>query len=562
MIAHDHPVERSQQDQSLKRDDFHHPLRRRPSRGSLIVSYIFIVVLLVALTPVALNVYDEGIILTGTLEIMRGHLPHRDFYVNYGPLQFLILGGAFKTWGISVFVHRITDAAIKALCVVLVYLISERLSSRWLGLVAAMLTFIWLAASGFPGYPLWLSIALSLALVDGFDRGTRTSLVIAGLVSGLLFLTRYDIGLAAIGLFGVMLCVRCFQNPSTGKGFVKRLAPDVLAYTCGVSVILLPVLVFFFTFGMMHDFIFQVFEFGAKHYPHYRSLPFPGLSAAWFEWSVYFPPLVLLCGVAALALTPPSRILFPTMILIMGFCILFYLKGIVRVSALHMSGGIIFAFILLTVSCSRLLAVTRVTDLARRAFTARRTFTARWSFTVGWVFIAAAVVVALVISAAAVMRSLPSSLAWSMMQIHVLHRSLQPGWERWGKFQISTDQAAALQFVAAHTPRDIPIFVASGRHDKLFVNDILFYFLANRAPVTKWYQFDPGLQTTDTIQSLIVSDLRNAGPVYVVKTTFADHVMEPNQSSRSSGVTILDDYIAAHCQEKWQQGSYSVLLCS
>jgi hypothetical protein len=37
----------------------------------------------------------------------------------------------------------------------------------------------------------------------------------------------------------------------------------------------------------------------------------------------------------------------------------------------------------------------------------------------------------------------------------------------------------------------------------------MIYFVEKRRPVTKWHQFDPGLQTTATIQTEIVSEFEN-----------------------------------------------------
>jgi hypothetical protein len=62
-----------------------------------------------------------------------------------------------------------------------------------------------------------------------------------------------------------------------------------------------------------------------------------------------------------------------------------------------------------------------------------------------------------------------------------------------------------VMLVGEHTKDNEVIFSGLTRHDKIFSNDIMIYFVAKRGPVTKWHQFDPGLQTTATIQTEIVS---------------------------------------------------------
>lgn len=100
-----------------------------------------------------------------------------------------------------------------------------------------------------------------------------------------------------------------------------------------------------------------------------------------------------------------------------------------------------------------------------------------------------------------------------------------------------------IEYLQKNTRENEPIFVGLGRHDKIFVNDIAFYFVAKLRPATKWYHFDPGLQTSEKIQREIILDLETVKPRYVVLETDWDNIMEPNSSAISSGVFLLDDYI-------------------
>ena len=70
-----------------------------------------------------------------------------------------------------------------------------------------------------------------------------------------------------------------------------------------------------------------------------------------------------------------------------------------------------------------------------------------------------------------------------------------------------------------------------------------FTLFLKRAPVTKWHQFDPGVQTTREVQEEIIAELQMRRPRYVVLSSEWDNVKEPNESAHSSGVKILDEYI-------------------
>jgi L-lactate utilization protein LutB len=86
-----------------------------------------------------------------------------------------------------------------------------------------------------------------------------------------------------------------------------------------------------------------------------------------------------------------------------------------------------------------------------------------------------------------------------------------------------------------------------------------YYFVSKRSSVTKWHQFDPGVQTTREIQSEIVTELQANRARYVVLTSEWDDWMEPNESARSSGVRLLDQYIRANYRIVASFGTTSIL---
>src|SRR6266568_6076225 len=59
---------------------------------------------------------DEGILLQGGLRILDGQIPYRDFFSFYTPGSFYLLAGAFKVFGDSFVVARLSLAVTGAAC--------------------------------------------------------------------------------------------------------------------------------------------------------------------------------------------------------------------------------------------------------------------------------------------------------------------------------------------------------------------------------------------------------------------------------------------------------------
>jgi hypothetical protein len=116
------------------------------------------------------------------------------------------------------------------------------------------------------------------------------------------------------------------------------------------------------------------------------------------------------------------------------------------------------------------------------------------------------------------------------------------GLPRGGGVALEPDQVATVRSVQALIgPREY-LFVGAGRHDRVWANDALFYFLAGRRYATAYHNLLPGLVTREDVQQDIVSELRVRGPGCVVLCTKYDGPAEPN-GSRRAGSRVLDDYI-------------------
>jgi len=499
--------------------------------------------------------YDEGIILFGAARIADGDVLHRDFYANYGPGQFCSLALLFKLFSPSVLVERLWDTVERASVVVLVFLVVARAASPAAAWSAALAALAWLASFGYYGYPVFPALAAALAslllLLPTLEgAGSAPGLLAAGACAGIAGLFRYDVGFFVFAAEASVLCASVLSRTwGAGRG-LRGLARVLLPFGAGVGAVALPLAAAYAAWGVMGDFLFDVVAFPSRAYASTRGLPFPGRSvvrASPSAVSVYLPllacvaalPTVLALGRRARsgpALRDPAaaRQLW-TLLALVALTLAFFAKGVVRVSVTHMAMAILSSLALLAVLASRM--------RERGPF--------------GRLCIAAGLAGAIACTAAEVASAGAGRRgAWLLEAANCRPPA---GLGRLGCFTIGQNRADAIRYVQRRTDPGDFIFSGPGRYDKVYANDILFYFLSGRRSATKWHHVDPGLQTTAPIQREIVAELARKRPRFIVLNSEWDEEAEPNASARSSGVTILDGYIRGRFTPVATFGTITVL---
>jgi hypothetical protein len=118
----------------------------------------------------------------------------------------------------------------------------------------------------------------------------------------------------------------------------------------------------------------------------------------------------------------------------------------------------------------------------------------------------------------------------------------------------------AVHYVRAHTRPGEPIYVATKRADLVTAGAPILYVLADRPNATRYDIAAPGVVTTEAVEDEIVADLRENNVRVVIRwTSPASAAHEPNRAGKSSGVTILDAYLAAAYREVARYGDYVIL---
>jgi len=525
----------------------------------LLIFLLCLVVQVATLPRVIFNIFDEGLIVVGAQRVLEGDVPYRDFWAIYGPGQFYAVAGLFRLFGSSILVEQLWDVGIRAGVIAVVFAWARKLDAGAYAYAAALTVLVILSGAGFHGFP--TIHALLFGLISGYlvliaFTSTRATgyLFAAGLFAGLAALFRHDIGFYFFAAEALALLVQAIFITS-GHASLGWWLRKVVPLALGAVAIVGPVAVWLLSKVPAHDLWFSLFSFPATSYVAMRTLPFPeppnpfGLASGnqslvrFCESFLIYSPLAV--GVAAVllvlkqarhALASAAEAVRAFGILLLGLITLFaYLKGIVRVSSLHLLQSIVPATVLVFVLAAQ---ASRLTLAARSVVPVLAT---------AFAFAAAATHAQIAYQAAREtwleMRPYMPEAPRGLRSAFTHLCAPQPGLERARCFRPRTEDAAVIAFLQQQTDPNERIYVGTDRHDRIFINNIMLHFLAARRPATKWNQFDPGVETTEAVQKHIIDEL-TVGPVrYLILSSEWSHVTEPNASAISSGVTLLDDYI-------------------
>ena len=525
--------------------------------------------LVVSMAP-NITAIDEGLILTGAMQVGAGAIPHRDFYSLYGPGQFYVVAGLFDLFGQTVLVERLYDVAVKASIVCFLYLVASQLMRPLYATIAAALCLLWIAAEAryFPAYPVWpclllilLSVWIALPLFSG--RYSIARLVSVGACVWGVALFRYDLGLLALLIFSAAFVLFGLREPQTYGSRAGQLAAILAPFWVTVGFLFILLISIYMKLGVINDFIFQVVTYPSLHYVD-RRLPFltPSRSNL-YDTIIYMPIftvivflILMVTNFSQLVLSKGGRREIWMSSVIACFAAGLYFKGVVRVSVIHLMASITVSFIVLGYVVDR--------------FTSRQRMFGRAALAVLLVPAVLFTIVPSLVAAKHLVRGTTRANLRDAINLteRLISKKETTGDDRCNSksdlarvrcFQLSAPEVETIRYVVGHSAPDQPILVAGGINDKIFANNMALYFLTGRHPATKWAQFDPGLQNSEPIQAEMVGELESRQAPLVVLDTEWDNVNEPNGSAKHSGVTMLDDYIHQHYKEVARFDAYLIL---
>jgi len=513
-----------------------------------------------------LNVYDEGVPVYGALRVLEGELPYRDFWTIYPPGQFLLLAAAFRVFGVSLMVERLLSVVIIALVSALVW----GLARQVLAPVHALLVWaLWAFAFGaIELYGTTLPTALVASLVGWWlflaflVAPSPRRLVASGAALGAAMLLKQDIalyGLAAEAavVLGFTMCGP--REPRRRAGLALTRLALLFAGVAAVVVPAVAALALAMPLGAVFD---EVLWFPLTGFASARRLaPPPLLPSAAPLWSGQMDPWTYFVVVHH-----SVRFYFPFAVLLLaaGWAVRSFRRSSAAPAAVEApADGWALAF--LGVLCVSLLGYARVrSDMAHivpawipalTLFVALATRLAGPA-AVRWLRVTAVTVVGLVFV-------VPSLWLKLLVGAHALFGPPMSASDlpRARGLVMSTALASlgtAAREVQAVVPAGEPIFVGNARHDRIVLNDVMFYFLAERPSATRYHELHPGVATRHDVQLEIAGELERRRVRWVVLRR--DRRVEPGGElfNTPEGAHELDRYIRATFVPVRELGSYSL----
>ncbi|BCX03327.1 MAG: hypothetical protein KatS3mg053_1265 [Candidatus Roseilinea sp.] len=508
-----------------------------------------------------LNIYDEGIIVYGATRVMHGEIPYRDFWTQYSPGQLYVLAGLFHIFGVQIAVERWWDIVVRALLAFVMFLLAGHLTSRGAAFVTWLIGALWVTYYGFFGYPVFVGLLFSLFSIYALLRAAGTNtvtgwsadagrhvgldrrwLIVGGSALGLAALFRHDMAIycaaaqMAVGLpFVFATCTPANRSiPERAVAATRTMLPFVIGALAFVG----PALIFFAVSASPAELIQQLFIFPLTEFPKVRDLPYPKLDGSLDNVQFYAPFLIYSLAVVSAVLRARSdadaRLQAWGVAMVTLFGVFGFNQARVRSDTIHTVHFFLCAVVLLPVLLRGFPAMARTPSVIVAAIGTALSIAAIVNPLAGYI---------------GVMESRPAAERDQRMTLPIG----LPG----RSFAQQTMAVATLQSLTAPDER---IYVGLSRHDRVFANDAMFYFLAQRPSATRYHELHPGLTNTLPVQQEMVADLERHRVRYLVLTNMFEGANEPNDSARSTGVTLLDEYIAEHYRTANVIGPYRILV--
>jgi hypothetical protein len=375
-----------------------------------------------------------------------------------------------------------------------------------------------------------------------------------GILTGISDLIRYDTGVALFGVVTCTLAFGIFVRAPSKRALLKEFAAHFATYLLGFALITVPALLYYLSRANFKYFVHDILVYPSKYYRRARWLPLPGTELtlkSQGKMIVYLPLLLAVValytgvrGCRAARAADGQTIKSESMkwnALLASFGLLgliMYMKGIVRPSIAQMYLSTLPGLLLVAVLYEHRAALRRPLAAA-----------------VPWLF-----AISMGVSGVMALRQLHDfHKQHAFVPVEMLSQArgkLTPIESQWCKtpgpltkgicFLPDDDRIQTIEFIRSHTQPTDKLFMGVPHHDRIYGNDNITYFATERLPVTKWSDFDPILQNQLPIQKEMVQEFDANPPPYIVLDAEFEQNNEPNESSKSSGVTLLDDYLHSH----------------
>ncbi len=497
---------------------------------------------------------DEGLIMYGATRILSGEIPYKDFWTLYFPGEFYLLAAIFNIFGISLKVAVFFAISTLALLVCCIYIFVSRLALRKIAFLSSFLSLACLrlfVAYNRPSQAAILFSILSCFPVLNFIRSNRSKwLIVAGVLVGITTLFRQDFGFyifVAIFLIIFLKQLSSFTELNYGSQ-LKSILIKESNFFIGIFLVILPTLIYFFHNSALTDLISDAILFPLIVYPKVRWLPFPKFT---INNLIFYLPLVIfaLTSVRLLvyswrANSKDEKFWSMLLFLSLGIGLFNYLR--VRTLLDHLFPVLIISVILFALLYDDFMKkfITKVSSLWQHSI---------WITT----FL---ICLGLLYYSLNFMQPKLNSLISSSQKDDQVRLDIARAQGFYDNSDFAQSQLSAIKYIQSKTEPEERIFVGKTRHDRIENNTVIFYFLSERHSATRYHELHPGLTTASEIQKEIIDEIRKYDVKYIVLWEgFKGKAGEPNESGKSSGVFLLDDFINENYKIEKDFGQYVIL---
>jgi hypothetical protein len=467
------------------------------------------------------EVFDEGLTLYGSLRVANGDVPYRDFWTTYGPGSYYLVASAFHLFGATVSVLRKLWLFFETLVAVEALILARMLGGRGSGWLAFGLAIaVTIHANLHSGYSVVpaLAAALGALIFSVLHRAPYR----AGILVGITAVFRHDFGVYVACVIAAGLAVSAILTE-------QSIGRDLLRFSGAVAVVALPAYGALALAAGIPAIVEQLIIFPGFVLAAYYALP--------LSWSVngrwlLVPGFALCVGGAFVAIeTARDRLrlrntqVFGAMLL----CLLTF--GLLNYARVRLDHYHIWPMTIATIPLIAMAPAIRMSPERRRKLTV-------------------IVTGILIVYAGLAVRTVTAKATVPVVALAT---------PRGSGITIPKADAAYNDLVLAikaRTQPGEPIFSGATRHDRLFGNDLLLYFLADRPAATPFYELNRALMAHEAVQTAIIEALERRAVRVVVLFGLLSN--EANLSSSGRPVPLLDDYIRLHYTRVGTFGDYEL----
>ncbi len=462
-----------------------------------------------------INIYDEGIGILGAKRILAGEVPYRDFWTIYSPLWYYVLGAWIKLFGNEIFVIRLLTILLNSISICILYnTIKSQKINPYLGTLSATM---FLSISPFYGRAIPLALLfIFLIIYYLLNKENNRDYIIIGVLNALLFATRHDFGIYAIAS---IFCVATFENKLLKEKSINR----YLIYLTTLIAILSIYFLLLHKIGALGCYFEYAFRFVFEKFGAGRSLPFPNPLSAILEESVpigsriynfwlslvFYLPFVIIGTLFYLIIKSKLEIssegkFFVT---VTSFSLIFSAQGMVRSGYEHILPSLLIISMLLTPNLVKL-------NLTNKFY----------------------------LFFLLIFFSFPPTAKKVQSLIYLYSdKSLEIKSHSSKFIKIPKAEADSYNNLIEYVKifdRSKYLFSGVLYHEKIFINDIMLYHLANRYPATKYHELHPGQATEADVQNEIITELKSKEPPIIVL-----YYDKESEKQKIIGESYLDEYI-------------------